>query len=453
MSGRLWTEPEIRRICELALRGTNGDQAEALVIASTNELTRFANNVIHQNVASRDAVLQIRVVVGKRVGMTTTHDLGEDGIARAARDASEVARIVPENPQFAGLPEARPIPPAPSAYVEATTTATPMDRATRVHRLLRRAKERGFTAAGYLSTSSTETAIASSEGVWAYSPTTLAAIETVVTGDAGSAWAERNATDLGAVDVDEVAREAIEKCAAAQAPRDLASGTYEVVLEPYAANDIAAFLASVLTGQSVEEGRSFVGGKLGQKVTGEVTLVDDPYDPASLPQPFDYEGQPAQKVTLIERGVAKAVVYDSQTAFRTGQANTGHAVPPNAFYSALPLHLRIEPGTKTRDELIREVDRGVLVTRFHYTRWVHQLRTIVTGMTRDGTFLIEKGEIAHPVKNFRFTQSYHDALGATLGIGRDLHLFAADQFVVGGTARRIPALRLGAFTFTGATQY
>jgi len=451
VSGRLWTEPELRRICDLALHGTNGDQAEALVLAGTSELTRFANNVIHQNVASRDAVLQVRVVVGKRVGMTTTHDLGEDGLARAARDASEVARIVPENPQFGGLPAARPISPAPSAYVEATASATPMDRATRVHGLLRRAKERGFTAAGYLSSSASEIAVANSEGVWAYAPSTLAAIETVVIGGAGSAWAERNSTDLGRVDVDAVAHEAIEKCAAAQGPRDLAPGTYEVVLEPYAVADIAQFLGGSLTGQAIEEGRSFVTGKLGQKITGDVTFVDDPFDPASIAIPFDFEGQPSQKVPLIEGGVARAVVYDSQTAFRTGQANTGHAMPPNPFASSSPMHLRIEPGTKTREELIHGVERGVLVTRFHYTRWVHQLRTIVTGMTRDGTFLIEKGEIAHPVKNFRFTQSYHEALGATLGIGKDLHLFAAGEFSFG--ARRVPALRLGAFTFTGATQY
>jgi predicted Zn-dependent protease len=310
-----------------------------------------------------------------------------------------------------------------------------------------------MTAAGYLSTSASEVAVANTEGVWAYAPSTLAAIETVVTGDAGSAWAERNAMDVGRIDVDEVAREAIEKCAAAQGPRDLAPSTYEVVLEPYAVSDIAAFLGSTLTGQAVEEGRSFVGARLGQKVTGGVTFVDDPFDREMLPRPFDYEGQPSERVTLIEGGVAKALLYDSQTAFRSGAANTGHAVPPNPLYSAVPQHLRIEPGTRTREQLIREVDRGVLVTRFHYTRWVHQLRTIVTGMTRDGTFLIEKGEIAHPVKNFRFTQSYHDALGGTLGIGRDLHLFAADQFVVGGTARRVPALRLAQFAFTGATQY
>ncbi|MBI2324930.1 MAG: TldD/PmbA family protein [Chloroflexi bacterium] len=451
MSARLWTEAELRRICDLALQGTNGDQAEALVLASTNELTRFANNVIHQNVASREAVLRIRVVIGNRVGMVTTNDLGQEGIARAAKGASEVARAVPENPTFGGLPAARPIPPGPPAFVEATAAATPLDRAKRVQRLLRRARERKMTAAGYLSTSASEVAVASTEGIWAYAPSTLAAIETVVTGGAGTAWAERNATDLGKIDVDEVTREAIGKCAAAQGPRDLAPGTYEVVLEPYAGADIAQFLGSALTGQAVEEGRSFVGGKLGHKVTGDVTFVDDPYDPASVPLPFDFEGQPSQTVRLIEQGVARAVVYDSRTAFRTGSANTGHAVPANPFASASAMHLRIEPGNKTREQLIREVDRGVLVTRFHYTRWVHQLRTIVTGMTRDGTFLIEKGEIAHPVKNFRFTQSYHDALGGTLGVGTDLHLFAAGEFSFG--ARRVPAMRLAQFAFTGSTQY
>jgi len=451
VSGRLWGEMELRRVCEDALRQAKGDAAEVLVTAGSVELTRFANNTIHQNVASREATLQIRVVVGKRVGMITTNDMGPQGIARAAQSASEVARVVPENPVFGGLPDAHPIPPAPNAYMEATAEATPLDRAKRVTSLLRRARDKKLTAAGYLSTSATEVAVASTKGVWAYAPSTTAAVEAVLIGGAGSAWAEQNSTDIARIDVDAVGTEAIDKCVAAQGPRDLAPGTYEVVLEPYAVNDIAQFLGGSLTGQAVEEGRSFVGGKLGQRVTGDVSLVDDPFDAVSIPRAFDYEGQPSQRVTLIEKGVARGVVYDSQTAFRTGSANTGHALSPNPFAYASPMHLRIEPGTKTREQLIREVKRGVLVTRFHYTRWVHQLRTIVTGMTRDGTFLIENGEIAHPVKNFRFTQSYHEALGATLGIGSVLHLFAAGTWNVG--ARRVPALRLGAFTFTGSTQY
>ena len=164
---------------------------------------------------------------------------------------------------------------------------------------------------------------------------------------------------------------------------------------------------------------------------------------------FDYEGYPASRVTLIENGVAKAVVYDSQSAARVGAANTGHALPPNPFLSVAPMHTRLEPGDRTREQLIADTKRGLLITRFHYTRWVHQLRTIVTGMTREGTFLIENGEIAGPVKNLRFTQSYADALGGTLGIGRELRL----EQGFGGLSRRIPALHLSAFTFTGATRY
>jgi predicted Zn-dependent protease len=213
--------------------------------------------------------------------------------------------------------------------------------------------------------------------------------------------------------------------------------------------DIVSFLGQQLTGMAVEEGRSFVAGKIGEKVTGPVTLVDDPFDPDGQPMAFDYEGHPASRVTLIENGIARAVVYDSQTAARMKAQNTGHALPPNPFMSVAPMHTRLEPGDKTREQLITDTKRGLLVTRFHYTRWVHQLRTIVTGMTREGTFLIENGEIAAPVKNLRFTQSYADALGGTLGIGRDLHLIPGFM----GMSRRVPALRLSAFTFTGATRY
>jgi len=450
VSGRLFTEADLKRICQEAVRAAGGS-AEAAIDAKTVELTRFANNVIHQNVASREAQLRIRVADGKRVGMVSTNDITTEGIARAAAAARDVAKRVPENASFAGLPHGQPIPKAPSAFADRTSSATPLDRAKRLEVLLRRAREAKLTAAGYLSTSTHETAIASSEGVWAYSPSTIAALETVAMGDGGSAWAERNSIDLDEIDVASASEEAVGKCMAAKAPRDMPHGTYEVVLETYAVNDIGQFLADVLTGEAVEEGRSFVGGKLGQKVTGDVTIVDDPFDPELVPCPFDGEGQPSQKVTLIEKGIARAVVYDHQTAARTGNKSTGHALPPNPAESASPQHLRIEAGTKTREQLIGEVDRGILVTRFHYTRWVHQLRTIVTGMTRDGTFLIEKGEIAYPVKNFRFTQSYHEALGGTLGIGKDLQLFAAGEWITG--QRRVPALRLGSFSFTGSTSF
>jgi len=447
-------ETALRAICDRALAAVDGDQAEAVVIARNAALTRFANAAIHQNVVSREAQLRVRVVRGKRVAMVTTDRLDDEGIRRAASEASELAKLTPENPTFGGLPGDRGLRPAPSAFVERTANATPLDRARAVKQLCDAARAASLSAAGYVSTNVQELAISNSLGVWAYAPATTSDVELAALGDAGSAFAQRLSLDFGTLDVSGCAREAVEKATAAQKPRDLAPGTHEVILEPYAVRDMVSFLGSQLTGLAVEEGRSFVIGKLGQKVTGDVTLVDDPFDPKGLPRAFDLEGQPSERLVLIERGIAKAVVYDSQTAHRTGQKNTGHALPPNPFQPSAPMHLRLEPGGKTREELIKESKRAVLVTRFWYTRWVHQLRTIVTGMTRDGTFAIEDGQIAYPVKNFRFTQSYHDALGGTLGVGSELALLVpGEQFGLQVSSYRVPALRLAAFTFTGATQY
>jgi PmbA protein len=447
-------ESALRAICDRALAAVDGDQAEAVVIARNAALTRFANAAIHQNVVSREAQLRLRVVRGKRVAMVTTDRLDDEGIRRAASEASELAKLTPENPTFGGLPGDRGLRPAPSAFVARTADATPLDRARAVKQLCEAARAASLSAAGYVSTNVQELAIANSLGVWAYAPATTSDVELAALGDAGSAFAQRLSLDFGTLDVGGCAREAVEKATAAQKPRDLAPGTHEVILEPYAVRDMVSFLGSQLTGLAVEEGRSFVIGKLGQKVTGDVTLVDDPFDPNGLPRAFDLEGQPSERLVLIERGVAKAVVYDSQTAHRAGQKNTGHALPPNPFQPSAPMHLRLEPGGKTREELIQESKRAVLVTRFWYTRWVHQLRTIVTGMTRDGTFAIEDGQIAYPVKNFRFTQSYHDALGGTLGVGSELALLVpGEQFGLQVSSYRVPALRLAAFTFTGATQY
>jgi len=173
-----------------------------------------------------------------------------------------------------------------------------------------------------------------------------------------------------------------------------------------------------------------------------------------MPRAFDFEGQPSQRITLLERGVARGIVYDSQTAHRAGVRGTGHALPANPFAPAAPMHARLEPGDASDEQLVAGVKTGLLVTRFHYTRWVHQLRTIVTGMTRDGTFAIENGEIAYPIKNLRFTQSYHEAWGGAQAIGQDLRLLvSAEQFGLTASSQRVPAMRLAAFTFTGATRY
>ena len=447
-------EAALRDISRTALRAATGDEVEALVLARDLGLTRFANSEIHQNMRIASADLRIRVVRDKRVGTIWTNRLDDEGVAKAARDASAKAVVSPENPEWGGLPGPLSYPRVDD-FDDDTAGATPERRARMAAAICDPAYERKLRAAGYVSTTVTEVAVANSHGVWAYHPATIAEAQAVAMGEAGSGYGGRLDARIGAIDAADVSREAIDKAVRAQDPRDLPAGEYEVVLEPYAVADVVEFLGEALTGLALEEGSSFVGGRIGERVTGDqVTIVDDPLDPACMPRAFDFEGARADRATLIDHGVARGVVYDSQTAARNKARNTGHAYFSSEAYP-YPMHLRMEPGRGSREELIAGVRRGVLVCRFWYTRWVHPLRTIVTGMTRDGAFAIENGEIAHPVRNFRFTQSYHEALGTTLAVEKDLMLQRIDRFTYGFDAGfcRVPAVRLGTFTFTGTTQY
>jgi predicted Zn-dependent protease len=447
-------ETALRAVTRNALAAATGQEVEVLVLARDLGLTRFANSEIHQNMRIATVDLRIRVVRDRRVATVWTNRLDDEGVAKAALDASEKALVSPENPEWGGLPEAEPYPHV-EGFDDETAATTPERRARMAGAICDPAYARKLRAAGYVATTVTEIAVANSHGVWAYHPATIAETQAVVLGEAGSGYAGRLDARIGRIDADAVAREALDRSIRAQDPRDFPAGQYEVVLEPYAVADVIEFLGEALTGLALEEGSSFVGGKFGDKVTGEqVSLVDDPLDLACMPRPFDFEGARTQRVALVERGVARGVVYDSQTAARNKARNTGHAFYSSEAYP-YPMHLRMEPGRASRDELLRGVKRGVLITRFWYTRWVHPLRTIVTGMTRDGVFAIEDGEVAYPVRNFRFTQSYHEALGTTLAIEKELALQRVDRFTYGFDAGfcRVPAVRLGTFTFTGTTQY
>ena len=228
----------------------------------------------------------------------------------------------------------------------------------------------------------------------------------------------------------------------------LPPGDYPVVLEPYAVVDLLDMLGYLgFSALAVQEGRSFFEPG---KVVGSplVTIVDDAEDLAGAPISFDYEGVPKQRVPLVEAGVCGEAVYDAQTAARAGRRSTGHGLPAPNPYGPFPLNMIMTAGDASRDELIGGLERGLLVTRFHYTNPVHPKLAIVTGMTRDGTFLVEHGRVVGPVRNLRFTQSYLDALAGVQAVGRERRLLRG---FLG--ASLVPALRIGAFTFTGATEH
>jgi predicted Zn-dependent protease len=204
------------------------------------------------------------------------------------------------------------------------------------------------------------------------------------------------------------------------------------VLEEYAVVDLLDMLGYLgFSALAVQEERSFAepGRRIGSDL---VTIVDDGYDPTGLPLSFDFEGVAKQRVSLVEAGICRDVVYDAQTAARAGVASTGHGLPAPNPWGPFPLNMVMEPGTASRDDLIAGLDRGLLVTRFHYTNPVHPKLAIVTGMTRDGTFLVEGGRIVGPVKNLRYTQSYLEALAGTVVV---------------------PAVRIDGWTFTGGTEH
>lgn len=440
-------ETSVQTLLKKVLSYSQAGQTEVVYQGTESALTRFANNHIHQNVAESNHELRVRAVIGKKVGVATTNRLDDDSLRRVTEQALEIARIQPENPEFHSLPAPQPVVPA-SGYSSRTAQFSPEERARCVGIIVKLAKERGLESAGAFSTSTYQLAIANSLGIFAYEPRTEAECHTVVMADEqGSGYTQRMATDASTIDFEAMAHEAVGKAQRSRNPIAIPLGEYQVVLGAYAVADMLQNLVFMgLSATDVQEERSFMNGQFGKQIAApSVTIYDDGHDPAGLPQAFDFEGVPKQRVMMIDRGIANAVVYDSFTAAREGKPNTGHALLAPNVMGPMPLHTMMMAGDASLEELIRGVDKGLYVTRFHYTNTVHPVKTLFTGMTRDGTFLIENGELTRPVKNLRFTQSILEALSHVQAIGRE-RIQCTDYLPVVA-----PALRTAKFNFTGIT--
>jgi len=315
--------------------------------------------------------------------------------------------------------------------------------------VIARADEAGVVAYGSFATTSETVTVANSRGVRASGRRTWSQLITVSMGpDGGSGYAEAASVDATAIDAAAIGAEASERARSMANPVAVAAGDYPVVLDTYAVVDVLDMLGYLgFSALAVQEGRSFV--ELGKRVGSElVTIRDDGSDPVGLPMAFDYEGVEKQRVDLLVRGVCAGVVYDAQTAARDGRRSTGHGLPAPNPWGPFPLNMVMDAGTASREELIGGLERGLLVTRFHYTNPVHPKLAIVTGMTRDGTFLVEHGRIVGPVRNLRFTQSYLDAIAGISAVGRDRRCLKG---FLGGVV--VPAVRIDGWTFTGTTEH
>jgi predicted Zn-dependent protease len=309
----------------------------------------------------------------------------------------------------------------------------------------------GLEAAGTFSTEVREVAVANSVGVRAYHHGTRAYMRTIMTHGDNTGYADRLEQDVTAIDPEALAREALGRAVLRPDVRDLEPGQYDTVFEEYAVADLIRFFGYLCFGAlAKQEGRSFMARRMGEKVLGaNVTIWDDGLDQRGLAMPFDAEGVPKQKVVFIDRGVACGVVYDSFTAAREGRESTGHA---GGHYTrgGMPANMLMATGETDRHRLIATTKRGVLVTRFHYTHCPEPMRVVATGTTRDGTFLIEDGNVVARLRNLRFTESLLEAFNRIEGITPGARL-TRDWWSTFESV--LPALKIGGFTFTGSTTF
>lgn len=441
---------ETRRLAESILDASRADGTEVIVTRKDTALTRFANSEIHQNVRESGVVVRVRVIRGSRAGVAATNQLDEASLRDVLARAEETARFQPERDDPPLL-----APPAETATValdEATANATPEDRAARVGAICRQADAAGVRAFGALSTGVTEYAVANSRGLFVHAPRAIAELRVVTMSDGGSGYADRGSARLADVDAEEAGREAVEKALSTRDAEAIEPGVLPVVLQEYAVGDLLQYLSYIgFNGLAVEEGRSFM--RPGERITGrQVSIWDDGLDPAGLPLPFDFEGVPRRRVDLITEGVATGLVHDLASAARAGVASTGHGLPaPNPF-GAWATNLFMAGGdAPSRESLTEGIKRGVWVTRLHYVNIVDPRRSSLTGMTRDGTFLIEDGRVTRPIKDLRFTQSVMEAFSGVIAMTKATTLEPGDDYDY-TSAARVPAVALEGFNFTSATR-
>ena len=441
---------EARAVAEAALDVPGADGVEVLFFHEWGGLTRFASSSIHQSTWREDTGLRVRVVAGGRTGVSSSNDFSKDGARKAAASALEMAEVAVPDPLFPGLAPAADVADV-DRYDGATADASPEQRAEAVAQLVEELGD-GYHAAGAFETSALEVAVATTEGQFCYAPTTQATVSTVVSGGDGAAGtAEAAAGRVEELDPAEIGRRAFRKARDGQDPREVPAGRYEVVLEPLAVSTLTGFLAYMgFGGRGIEEGRSPFSGKIGEKVAAEsIEIYDDALSARTLGLPFDFEGTPKHRVPIIEKGVFRSGVYDRRAGKMAGRDSTGHALPAPNPEGPFPLNLFLETGDASIEDMVSSTKRGLLVTRFHYSNIVHPIETIITGMTRDGTWWIEDGEIAYPVRNFRFTQSILEALSNVEMIGRDAEI--ASEFFF--AASRVPALKISSFNFSGVSDH
>jgi len=435
-------------LAERVLGLSTADQTEVTIGTESADLTRFTHEEIHQNVARADTGVSVRAIVGLRTGTAATNLLDEESLRATVDRALAIAHLAPEDPELAPLPSGGPTQVPDGAFVKATADASPQLRADMADAIFKVAESNAFWCAGFARTQSAGFTIANSNGARASFDGTDAGINVKMNASDSTGYGQAYSPDATALNARSVAETAAGKAKNSAQPRGVEPGEWTVIMEPAAFGEFFAYLGQHFSAQSVDEGSSFLSDGLDTSYFGENLTVTDDYSNSLAPSmPFDFEGQPKKRLTLIDAGVAKTFVTDSYWAKKLNRENTGHALPAPNAYGPQAIDLVVKPGTKSTEQLISETKRGLLISRFWYIRTVDQKKAIVTGMTRDGTFLIENGKVTGGVRNMRFNQSIIAALGKCEFSNAPQR--TGDYWF----SLVVPAAKIEGFTFSSGTQF
>ncbi|MBI4099457.1 TldD/PmbA family protein [Candidatus Microgenomates bacterium] len=416
-------------------------QVEVVVWNGTEELTRFANNEIHQSVSLTDSTTHVRAIIGKKIGVAR----GDDLLA-VVKTAVEIAKIQQLDEHFKSLPK-------PAKYKQFASDRVHLGaqgRAKAIARIITAGRKAKLSLSGAFSESEGEMLVANSLGVANYHASKSADLSVIATGKNGSGYAGQTAKGGTEIDVAQITQRVIERATLGGAPKEIPAGEYEVILEPPAVAELLDFFSWLgPNGRVYHEEVSFMQGNMGKKVFDpKLTITDDPWHKDIFPIGFDLEGFPKKPLPIVSGGALKNVAYDSYHAAKYKKRNTGHGqLAPNTW-GPIPTHLTIAPGDREIGESVKRVKRGILVTRFWYTRVVNHKELMLTGMTRDGTFLIENGKITARLLNLRYTESVLSAFKNIKGIGNKLQLEGSEGF-----PSLVPHLHLAKFNFTGVAKH